>query len=316
MSSQKIVVISLDHWNYDKHIISDLQSKGITSQHINFGDYKHPSFFSRIKNFLYKVFLKKNLKKVLRQEYIIEKLETIGKQDQILVINPDLIEKKYHLMIKEHTHKYIAYLYDSVARYPVQDLLEGVFDEIYSFDTDDVKKYNFKPTTNYNYLKKKDFHWIEAPNYQLFYLASYDDRMALLSEIAQKLNAIKVTFRFIIVTKKVKEIPFIEIRKERINQEDLGEFYNQTNVILDLVRDQQTGLSFRIFEAMAYQKKIITSNAAVRNYDFYNPNNILVLDENNLQIDASFFTTMYQPIPDEIYQKYTLSHWVDTIFEL
>ncbi len=316
MSSQKIVVISLDHWNYDKHIISDLQSKGITSQHINFGDYKHPSFFSRIKNFFYKVFLKKNLKKILRQEYIIEKLETIGKQDQILVINPDLIEKKYHLMIKEHTHKYIAYLYDSVARYPVQDLLEGVFDEIYSFDTDDVKKYNFKPTTNYNYLEKKDFHWIEAPNYQLFYLASFDDRIALLSQIAQKLNAIKVTFRFIIVTKKVKEIPFIEIRKERINQEDLGEFYNQTNVILDLVRDQQTGLSFRIFEAMAYQKKIITSNAAVRNYDFYNPNNILVLDENNLQIDASFFTTKYQPIPNEIYQKYTLSHWVDTIFEL
>ncbi len=316
MSSQKIVVISLDHWNYDKHIISDLQSKGITSQHINFGDYKHPSFFSRIKNFFFKVFLKKNLKKILRQEYIIEKLESIGKQDQILVINPDLIEKKYHLKIKEHTRKYIAYLYDSVARYPVQDLLEGVFDEIYSFDTDDVKKYNFKQTTNYNYTEKRDFHWIEAPNYQLFYLASFDDRIALLSQIAEKLNALKVTFRFIIVTKKVKEIPFVEVRKDRINQEDLGEFYNQTNVILDLVRDQQTGLSFRIFEAMAYQKKIITSNAAVRNYDFYNPNNILVLDENNLQIDANFFTTAYQPIPDAIYQKYTLSHWVDTIFEL
>lgn len=316
MSSQKIVVISLDHWNYDKHIISDLQSKGITSQHINFGDYKHPSFFSRIKNFFFKVFLKKNLKKILRQEYIIEKLESIGKQDQILVINPDLIEKKYHLKIKEHTRKYIAYLYDSVARYPVQDLLKGVFDEIYSFDTDDVKKYNFKQTTNYNYTEKRDFHWIEAPNYQLFYLASFDDRIALLSQIAEKLNALKVTFRFIIVTKKVKEIPFVEIRKDRINQEDLGEFYNQTNVILDLVRDQQTGLSFRIFEAMAYQKKIITSNAAVRNYDFYNPNNILVLDENNLQIDANFFTTAYQPIPDAIYQKYTLSHWVDTIFEL
>lgn len=316
MSSQKIVVISLDHWNYDKHIISDLQSKGITSKHINFGDYKHPSFFSRIKNFFFKLFLKKNLKKILRQEYIIEKLEAIGKQDQILVINPDLIEKKYHLKIKEHTQKYIAYLYDSVARYPVQDLLEGVFDVIYSFDTDDVKKYNFKQTTNYNYTEKRDFNWIQEPNYQLFYLASFDDRIALLSQIAEKLNALKVTFRFIIVTKKVKEIPFVEVRKERINQEDLGEFYNQTNVILDLVRDHQTGLSFRIFEAMAYQKKIITSNVAVRNYDFYNPNNILVLDENNLQIDTTFFTTPYQPIPDAIYQKYTLSHWVDTIFEL
>jgi hypothetical protein len=114
----------------------------------------------------------------------------------------------------------------------------------------------------------------------------------------------------------VKEIPFIEIRKERINQEDLGEFYSQTNVILDLIRDKQSGLSFRIFEAMAYQKKIITSNAYVKDYDFYNPNNILILDENNVQIDSTFFVTPYQPIPEEIYQKYTLSHWVNTIFEL
>lgn len=316
MSSKKIVVISLDHWNYDKHIISNLKSKGITSQHINFGDYKHPSFLSRIKNFFYKVFLKKNFKKILRQEYIIEKLEEIGKQDQILVINPDLIEKKYHLKIKEYTNKYSAYLYDSVARYPVEDLLHGVFDEIYSFDPEDVKQYNFKKTTNFNYLEKKEFRWIEQPKYQLFYLATFDNRVALLSKIAEKLNLLKISFRFIIVSKKVKEIPFIEIRKERINQEDLGEFYSQTNVILDLIRDKQSGLSFRIFEAMAYQKKIITSNAYVKDYDFYNPNNILILDENNVQMDSTFFVTPYQPIPEEIYQKYTLSHWVNTIFEL
>lgn len=316
MSAQKIVVISLDHWNYDKHIISDLQSKGITSEHINFGDYKHPSFFSRLKNFFYKVFLKKNLKKILRQEYILQKLEAIGKQDQILVINPDLIEKKYHLKIKEHTHKYIAYLYDSMARYPVFHLLDGVFDEIYSFDPDDVKTYNFKKTSNYNYLKKQDFNWIEQPNYQLFYLASYDNRIGFLTQIAQKLKESNSTFRFIIVSKKVTDLPQIEIRKERINQEDLAEFYNQTNVILDLVRDQQTGLSFRIFEAMAYQKKIITSNASIKEYDFYNPNNILIISEENLQIDSDFFSKPYQPIPDAIYEKYTLSHWVNTIFGL
>ena len=316
MPSQKIVVISFDHWNYDKHIISDLQSKGITSEHINFGEYKHPSFGSKVKNFFYKVFLKKNLKKIRRQEYIIEKLDALGKQDQILVINPDLIEKKYHLQIKAYTTKYIAYLYDSMARYPVHHLLDGVFDEIYSFDSDDVTTYNFKKTTNYNYLEKRPFHWIEKPNYQLFYLASYDNRVDFLTQIAEKLNQLQVTFRFIVVTKKVSDLPWIELRKERINQEDLADFYNQTNVILDLVRDQQSGLSFRIFEAMAYQKKIITSNASVKEYDFYNPNNILIINEETLPIEASFFTTPYEPIPNEIYEKYTLNHWVNTIFGL
>lgn len=316
MEPKKICVISLDHWNYDKHIIKNLQLKGITSLHINFGDYKHPNKLSQIKNFFWKVFFRKNLKKIKRQEYIIKKLEEIGKQDQILVVNPDLIDKHFHLEIKKHTSKYIAYLYDSVARHPVEHLLDGFFDKIYSFDEYDVKKYHLKKTCNYIYMEKQELKHIENPEYHLFYLATLDNRINLLLKIASCLAQLKITFKFIIVDKKNTKIPLIEVRKKRINQEDLSKFYNNTNTILDLVRDKQTGLSFRIFEAMAYQKKIITSNASIKDYDFYNPTNILILDENNLTIDPDFFLTPFIPIPNEIYEKYTLDSWVNTIFEL
>lgn len=315
MMSQKIVVISLDHWNYDKHIIDVLRAKNIEAHHIKFGDYKHPSFVSRLENFFYKLLFNKNLKKIKRQEYIIKKLEKIGIQDQILVINPDLIDKHFHLEIKKRTSKYIAYLYDSVARYPVEHLLNGIFDKIYSFDEYDVKKYHFEKTCNYIYIEKQELKHIENPKYHLFYLATLDNRINLLSKIASYLTQLKITFKFIIVDKRNSKIPSIEVRKNRINQEDLSEFYNSTNTILDLVRDKQTGLSFRIFEAMAYQKKIITSNASIKDYDFYNPTNILILDENNLAIDSDFFSTPFTPIPNEIYEKYTLNSWVNTIFE-
>lgn len=147
-------------------------------------------------------------------------------------------------------------------------------------------------------------------------MATLDNRINLLLKIASCLAQLKITFKFIIVDKKNTKIPLIEVRKKRINQEDLSKFYNNTNTILDLVRDKQTGLSFRIFEAMAYQKKIITSNASIKDYDFYNPTNILILDENNLTIDPDFFLTPFIPIPNEIYEKYTLDSWVNTIFEL
>ncbi|WP_228731997.1 MULTISPECIES: hypothetical protein [Pseudomonas] len=53
----------------------------------------------------------------------------------------------------------------------------------------------------------------------------------------------------------------------------------------------QAGLSFRFFEAMTSRKKVITTNKSVVDYDFYNPANILVIDE-----------------------KYTLQGWVKTVF--
>lgn len=45
--------------------------------------------------------------------------------------------------------------------------------------------------------------------------------------------------------------------------------YAESETIVDLVRDNQTGLSFRIFEALGLQKKVITNNISVQNYDFF-----------------------------------------------
>lgn len=328
MNPSKIAVISLDHWNYDKHIVTKLKSRGIESIHINFGDFKHFSFRDRILNMFSKIFLKKNIKKIKRQEYIIETLKKIGKQDQILVINPELIDRKFHLEIKNHTTRYIAYLYDSVHRYPVEHLLDGVFDTVFSFDNEDVKKFNFKQTTNYIHLEKKPLNKASFIKQECFYIGTLDNRLNLLNKIAYKLNELKITFQFIIIRKKTwKEKLFsktineiqengVLFQSKRINQNEIGKYYDQTNVIFDLVRENQTGLSFRIFEAMSYQKKIITSNKSIINYDFYNTNNILLVNDNNLNIDINFFNKPYQPIPEEIYTKYTLDSWIDTVFEL
>ena len=87
-------------------------------------------------------------------------------------------------------------------------------------------------------------------------------------------------------------------------------------IFLDLIRKNQNGLSFRIFEALAYQKKIITSNKSIKLYDFYNSNNILVIDKRNIEIPIDFLETPYEPIPEDIYYKYTIQNWVSIVFEL
>ena len=326
MPCQKISIISFDHWDYDRHISAMLESKGIVATHIKIGSFKHANFWVQIKNTFSKVFLNHNPKEIRRQQFIIEQLNEIGFQDQILVINPELIFKEFHLEIKKHTKKYIAYLYDSVSRNPITHLLDGVFDEIYSFDKTDIAKYGFKETTNYNYITTKPVvrQFENVPD--VIYIASFDERMTYLANFASYLRKRNYTFNFIISGKKATLFYFkkrfsgqfdpVIFRRRKINQNELLELYAQSKVILDLTRDNQVGLSFRAFEAMGLEKKLITDNVVIKEYAFYNPNNICVIDRNNVIIPSSFLESAYEKVPDAIYHEYTLAHWVDKIFNL
>ena len=83
---------------------------------------------------------------------------------------------------------------------------------------------------------------------------------------------------------------------------------------MDFVDPRQVGLSIRFFEGMYYKKKVITDNKMVKNYDFYHPNNIFVL-ENNYQDIHDFLKTPYYEISEEIVKKYGFSGWIRKIIK-
>lgn len=317
--SQRICIISFDHWNYDKHIVTALQKKGVESFHIKIGGFKHSNLWTRFTNMLSKLILNKNPKLQKRQEFIINTLKNTGLQDQILVLNPELIEKKYHLEIKKHTSKYIAYLYDSVARCPVEHLLDGVFDEIYSFDKKDISKFGFKETSNYIYDVPKLPKTSIKTN--VIYIGSIDDRLNIVNELGEKFEENKIDFKFFAIGKKAtvfklrqflfKENKHIKFKRNRFTQEETIAIYKKSNVILDIVRENQTGLSFRIFEAIGLNKNVLTNNKNILNYDIFNSNKIEILT--NSKPKLHFKTDKY---PEEIQHKYHIDSWVKTIFKV
>ena len=94
---------------------------------------------------------------------------------------------------------------------------------------------------------------------------------------------------------------------------EISEIENSSGVVLDIQHPRQTGLTMRTIEMIRAEKKIITTNPDVSKYDFYNPNNILIIDRKNPKLDVSFFRTKYQPIPKSIYEKYSLNKWIDDV---
>lgn len=322
----KICLISFDFWHYDEHIVNKLKEKGVEAYHINIGAFTHKNFGARVKNAMSKVFIGKNLKHEKRQNFIIDSLKEIGKQDQILIINPEGIEEHVHKIIRKYADRNIAYLYDSMSRNPAHHILH-FFDTIFSFDDEDVREYGFKKITNYNYLKYCPSEE-QNPHLDLFYITSYDtQRLQKLNFLINQIDDLNIKFKTIVAGKKSwknkitqivdsKNINIIKFRTQNIPQQSLPKIYKNTKVILDLQRDNQMGLSFRIFEAMALEKKFITDNHTIKNYDFYNPENILILNDDFSNIEKSFFETDYQKLPDDIYYKYTLDNWVNTVFNL
>ena len=319
----KICVISFDFWGYDAHIVETLKEKGIEANHIKIGAVSYENFRERLTNFFSKVFLGKNLKYQKRQKFVIEQLDKLGHQDQILVLNADTFDHSTLEYMKKCANRFITFLYDNLDRYPVQDKLH-FFDKIYSFDDKDIEKHGFERLTNYNYLPFLSQEK-QNPSEDALYITSYDKkRIKQLDILSQKFEELRLKFDLYVIGKKSWKNqlmkPFsknkIVFTRKRINHENLPEFYKRTKVILDLMRENQYGLSFRVFEAMALEKKIITDNEKIKNYDFYNPNNILVLNKDFSNITKEFFETPYQSLPEEIYKKYTLEKWVERVFNL
>lgn len=312
----KVCLISFDYWGYDEKIADELIKMGYETSHIKLSNfsYNYNHLWEKIINFFNKNILKKNIKKIKAEEFILTTLKNKGIQNHIIVINPERISEKCHLRIKDFSENYIAYLYDSLGRYDNKHLLNNtIFDKIFTFDKKDAQDYKLYFLPNYIHLAKQLYQ--NKPKYKVLSITSIDDRYPIINSIINYLDENKISHKTIFFgkrkPKKLKEsVLFI---KEKLSQTQIQEKIEDSEIILDVLRENQTGLSFRIFDAIALDKKIITTNKTITEYDFYNPHNILIIDKNNITIPEDFLNTKYQKVPDEIYKKYTLKNWIETI---
>lgn len=312
----KITIISHDDWGFNRQIADELERRGHIVKNINFSTfkYKYPNFFYKIYNFILKGLIKKNLKNIHFGKEIIALLEeNKEKQDIILTIKGDFIDPESVLEFKKFTQKSIAYFNDNTYRCPKIIRIIPHFDAVYSFEKDDCEKYNLKFIPNWICTPKVELKKELA--YQIFNISSKDKRFPVIRKIAADLKSKGIVYRIIVYDKKRNTVdPNIEFISKHMQIAEVNKYINDSNLLLDISRKEQKGLTFRVFESLGLEKKLITTNSDIKNYDFYNPNNILIINEENPVIPIDFFTGEYEKIPEFILKKYTLGNWVDTIF--
>lgn len=276
----------------------------------------------KIINFSRKFFLKdREYKKKLIEEHKLreyyKKISQLDMLDYVLVIRPDAFPIPVIQELKKKTKKLIAYQWDGIEKFPEVKKYFHLFDTFFCFDSADEKN-NIKPITNFYFdcipPIYKDFN---AQKPELYFVGLYwENREKKIDRFVSEVLKMEVELSIFIQYNDKSEIknPKIKYIKERITFLENLRNVEKADVLLDFVDPIHNGLSIRFFEAIYYKKKVITDNQTVKDYDFYHPDNIFVLDENFDQID-SFLNTPYRELPEEIVKKYGFTNWIKQITE-
>jgi len=98
-----------------------------------------------------------------------------------------------------------------------------------------------------------------------------------------------------------------------IGASEVASLMQRSRVILDIERAIQTGYTIRTFEVLAAGRKLITTNARVREADFFNPGNVAVIDRHRPRVDPDFWSAPYERPRPDILERYSLAAWLDEV---
>ncbi|MCK3658234.1 hypothetical protein A4G18_05810 [Pasteurellaceae bacterium Pebbles2] len=330
MKKRIILGITTTHGISDL-IIKNLQFYGFEVFNITSANEKfnYPSILSRLIIKFRKVVLKdKNAKLRLRSEFKKQEIENKIK-NEIFDFGLFFLAQNYskefisYVKTKVSVGGMINYQWDGVKRYPAIFDRVQLFDKVYVFNpTDlDIPNNNFLPATSFYFDYDKELPSLE---YDFYFLGAHSkDRVKdvlYFSEYAKKYDW-KLNFQ-IYCEKSINSlrniypdnITLLEKNDTKSYEQNL-EQSKKSKVLVDFLINEHTGLSLRTFEALGYDKKLITTNKDISKYDFYHPDNIFILD-NNIDDLKEFLEKPYFQIDPQIKEKYSFGNWIKYILNI
>lgn len=328
LKNKSILLIAPSFFGYEESIKNRLSELGANVDY--FDERPANNFWSKAFLRLNRRFLSFHINEYYNSIYNVIKARVY---DYVFVINVEAMPYWFLEWLKERNPgcQFILYMWDSIQNKKHTINYFPFFDIIYSFDESDSQKYSeikFRPLFFLNEYKKiADYHDFE---YDLAFVGTaHSDRFLLIRRIREEIEANKlVSYWFLYLqnwklfvwnklnNRSFKNARFRDFHYKSLSKRDIFDLIKKTKIILDIQHPNQIGLTMRTIEMLGAKRKLITTNNAIKNYDFYSPNNILVIDRNDPKIPIDFYFSEYESVNDELYFKYSLDGWLKDIFSL
>ena len=271
-----------------------------------------PAIFERKTQKYYKGIIEKNKKK--NYDYIL-----IVKCD----MTPVSILKKFRIVFPNA--KLCLYLWDSVKNNHGVTKKFQYFDILHSFDLNDCERYpelRFRPLFFGDQFRKKEHDGDYL--YDISFCGTiHSDRYAIIKQVSEiaKEKGLKC-FWFLYLQSKFIYVFYKVTKKEfkgagesvfsfnKMTATEIAKVVDESHIILDIHHPKQTGLTMRTIEMIGMNKKLITTNDSIKRYDFFNADNVAIVDRNDIRIPERFIKTPYRPLSKAVYEKYSLKSWI------
>lgn len=248
--------------------------------------------------------------------------------DYILIVKCDMTPVKILQQLRREypNAKLCLYLWDSVSNIPGITEKFKYFDVLHSFDLNDCNKYTelkFRPLFFADQFRK-DLKNNSNYKYDISFLGTvHSDRYSIIKKvqkIAKSLNLAcywflylqsRFIYLFYLLTKKeFWGISPTRFSFNKMSASDIAKIVEKSKIILDIQHPKQTGLTMRTIEMIGMNKKLITTNASIAKYDFFDKRNIAIIDRKNVDIPRDFLNSSYIPLQSDVYEKYSLKSWI------
>ena len=190
--------------------------------------------------------------------------------------------------------------------------------QISSFDEGDCKKYGLV----YNNQVAPYFKDISIPDdlsNSIFFYGLDKGRLTFIKHLYDTFTNKGYQCNFNVVPdahKKYDEFAFEKIHEEYFRPyKDIIEQEVSSKALLEILQKGQKGITWRALESLFYKKKLITNFKEIKQYDFYNPNNIFVLGMDDMNQFDLFMRTKFENISDKEVIKYTFKGWLSNMLK-
>lgn len=325
LKGKHILFISPSFFNYEKALVNAMEENG--AQVDFFDERPSNSFWTKGLVRVNPNLIEKKIENYYQQILNQARIKTY---DYFLLIKGESIPYSFlEAFTKEQAQaKRIFYMYDSFAEYPKFEKLLPYFHKNISFEYRDTKAYNlqFRPLF---YLEDYEQEPREREKeYDFCFIGSaHTDRYLVgekLRKEAEKLNLKAFLYYYApskmmfylkrLFDKNLKAFDVKKLSYEKLSHSDILEIYAQSKAVLDINKPFQFGLSMRSFEALVSGNKLITTNHEIKEYEFYSPERILVIDREKPVLEAAFFESEFIPLTSEEKSYLSINQWLEDVF--
>lgn len=176
-------------------------------------------------------------------------------------------------------------------------------DEVWTYNRFDAQKLGIKYNSQF-------YHKIDMVNNReiesdVIFLGRDKNRDNGIIDIKTTLEKYKIKCNFRVIRNENEYVTYNEYLNEILS----------CRCILDFNVTSLNGLTLRPLEALFLKKKLITNNKDIINYDFYRPNNIFVLDVDDMSKIKEFIESPYEDIDEDIVNYYDFYEWLQRFKE-